>query len=722
MSRRPSAAGALISGILFALVAVGPTARSVSAQRSDTLSLARMLSYPFPTSLTASPAGSRIAWVFNQEGRRNIWTAAAPDYAAAQLTRYADDDGEELTWLSVSADGGTVIYVRGGDHDANWSGDGPPNPASSTEQPKVQIWAVSTAGGAPGGGTPKLLADGDEPVLSPRGDRVVFTRSHQLWVVPADGSAAATQLFYARGENGSAVWSPDGSKLAFVSDRGDHSFVGIYSAGSGTIRWLAPATANDAMPRWSPDGSRIAFVRLPGRGGAPTPMLEQTPRPWAIWIADVATGSGHVVWQSPNTLRGSYPGTDGDANLNWAAGDRLVFLADLDGWPHLYSIPAAGGKPLLLTPGAGMAEFISLSPDRSFLVYASNAGGEQNDGERRHIFRVPVDRAAPRAVTSGSGIEWTPLVTGDGRSLAYIAAGSSAPPLPAVVPVAGGKARLLGAELVREFPAGGMVVPRSVVFNAPDGTPVHGQLFERPGGSARKPALVFVHGGPPRQMLLGWHYMDYYSHAYAVNQYFASHGYVVLSVNYRLGIGYGHEFHHPDHAGWRGASEYQDVKAGGDYLRTLGTVDPARIGIWGGSYGGLLTALALARNSDLFRTGVDFHGVHDWPTDLDRWQQSADRTPYEPNDSKAAMDAAWRSSPTADVARWKSPVLLIHGDDDRNVGFHQTVDLVRRLSDQGVRFEELVLPDEIHGFLRHSSWLTADQAMVAWFGRELAGK
>jgi len=704
--------------IATVILLLSSAAGSAAAQRPpDTLSLERMLSYPFPSSLTASPSGSRIAWVFNQEGRRNIWTADAPGYTATQLTHYADDDGEELTWLSVSADGGTIIYVRGGDHDGNWSGDGPPNPASSTEQPKVQIWAVPAAGGAP-----RLLADGDEPVLSPRGDRVAFTRNHQLWIVPADGSAPATQLFYARGETGSAAWSPDGSKLAFVSDRGDHSFIGVYTSGSNTIRWLAPATANDAMPRWSPDGTRIAFVRLPGEGGAPMPMLEQTPRPWSIWIADAASGAGHPVWQSPNTLRGSYPTTDGSANLSWAAGDRLVFLADLDGWPHLYSLPVAGGAPLLLTAGAGMAEFVSLAPDRSFLLYASNAGSAAGDGERRHIYRVPVDRAAPRAVTAGAGVEWTPVATGDGRSIAWITAGSAAPPLPAVAPVTGGKARMLATELVRDFPVDGMAVPRSVVFTAPDGTPVHGQLFERRDGAPRKPALVFVHGGPPRQMLLGWHYMDYYSHAYAINQYLASHGYVVLSVNYRLGVGYGHEFHHPDHAGWRGASEYQDVKAGGEYLRTLGNVDPARIGIWGGSYGGLLTALALARSSDLFRTGVDFHGVHDWPTDMDRWQQSAERIPYEPNDSKAAMESAWRSSPAADVARWKSPVLLIHGDDDRNVGFHQTVDLVRRLSAAGVRFEELVLPDEIHGFLRHASWLTADRAMIAWFNRELAGK
>jgi dipeptidyl aminopeptidase/acylaminoacyl peptidase len=243
---------------------------------------------------------------------------------------------------------------------------------------------------------------------------------------------------------------------------------------------------------------------------------------------------------------------------------------------------------------------------------------------------------------------------------------------------------------------------------------VHGTLFERPGLSGKRAAVVFVHGGPPRQMLLGWHYMDYYSNAYAVNQYLASRGFVVLSVNYRLGIGYGHDFHHPEHAGPAGAAEYQDVLAGGRYLAGLPEVDPARVGIWGGSYGGFLTAMALARNSNVFATGVDLHGVHDWTS---RWGDGPGRV--ERGDWDSARVVAWRSSPVASIKTWKSPVLLIHGDDDRNVRFHQTVDLARRLDAAGVRYEELVLPDEIHGFLRHGSWRTADSATVTYLGRML---
>lgn len=221
-------------------------------------------------------------------------------------------------------------------------------------------------------------------------------------------------------------------------------------------------------------------------------------------------------------------------------------------------------------------------------------------------------------------------------------------------------------------------------------------------------------------MLLGWNYSDYYSNAYALNQYLASKGYVVMSVNYRLGIGYGYEFHNPPNGGSRGASEYQDIKAAGEYLRNLPQVDPKRIGIYGGSYGGFLTAMALARNSDIFAAGVDLNGIHDWTADHTQAHWLLDRDSYEtPPDLAQALETAWQSSPAYYINTWKSPVLLIHGDDDRNVRFSQTVDLVERLRKAGVPFEELVFPDETHAFMRRISWTKANTAICAFFDRML---
>ena len=699
----------------LALTILATAAASAVAQRpapKTGFTLEQVKSLPFPDALTAAATGRKLAWELNERGVRNVWVAEGPDFKARQLTPYSADDGQELTSISISADGKWVVYVRGGDHGANWEGP-PPNPASLPEAPKVQIWSVPFAGG-----TPKLLADGDDPVISPKSDVVAFGSGNQISVVPVDGSAPAKKLIAAKGTIEDAQWSPDGSRLAFVSDRGDHAFIGVFTGETTPIAWIAPSTSRDGSPRWSPDGKQIVFVRRPGAGGTPPPVLERRPQPWALWTADAASGEARELWKAPATLRGSPPGTEGGVNLHWAAGGRIVFLSYMDGWPHLYSIPAAGGQPLLLTPGNYMAEYITLSPDGKFLVFAGNAGTDPDDIDRRHVVKAPVDRAAAEVLTPGKGVEWTPVVMGDG-AIAYLGATAQRPPLPMVF--AAGKPVPIGAERVpADFPAAQLVTPKKVVFKSSDGLEVHGQLFETPGGPAKKPAVIFVHGGPPRQMLLGWHYMFYYSNAYAMNQYLASRGFAVLSVNYRLGIGYGYEFHRPEHAGPQGASEYLDVKAAAEWLKAQPQVDGARIGIWGGSYGGFLTAMALAKNSDLFATGVDIHGVHDWVGDEGRGLFA--RTGYEePPDKQQALDLAWKSSPVAYLDTWKSPVLLIQGDDDRNVRFSQTVDLARRLAARGVEFEELVLPDEIHDFLRHASFVRVNSATAAWLERKLMG-
>jgi dipeptidyl aminopeptidase/acylaminoacyl peptidase len=711
MAKKPLAER-VVAALLFALpIVLTPVA---TAGQKGSFTLEQVRSYPYPIELVASPTGSRIAWVFNEQGIRNVWEAEGPDFKARRLTDYRDDDGQELTNLAFSHDGNYVVYVRGGDHDLTGPAPGnlQPDPASDPTQPKIEIWSIAFSGAAP-----KMLAEGDLPAVSPRGNQVAFVRDHQIWAVPIDGSKPAARLLFCRGQSSSPRWSPDGSQLAFVSAREDHAFIGVFTTDREPIRYMAPSTSLDSTPKWSPDGTRIAFVRRPGRGGKPQTILDLHPSPWSIWVADSNTGQAHQVWRSPDTLLGSFPQTAGNANLNWGAGNRLIFLADLDGWPHLYSVPAVGGSPTLLTPGNFMDEHVTATPDHRFIVYNANTGTDPDDDDRRHLFKVPVDSPSPIPLTSGKGIEWTPAVTGDGQWVAFIGATAQDPPLPMVLGIDGGTPAAVGADRVpSDFPTSELVIPKKVVVRAEDGVQVHCQLFERAGGPDKKPAVIFVHGGPPRQMLLGWHYMDYYTNGYAVNQYLANHGYIVLSVNYRLGIGYGHGFHHPEHAGSRGAAEYKDVLAGGRFLQTYKGADPKRIGIWGGSYGGFLTALALARNSDVFAAGVDLHGVHDWSPFLKAALADEDGR-FEKSDAKKALDVAWNSSPVASIATWKSPVLLIQGDDDRNVQFHQMVDLVRRLADAGVPFDEIVIPDEIHGFLRHRSWLQVDRATIDYFDK-----
>jgi dipeptidyl aminopeptidase/acylaminoacyl peptidase len=701
------------------MLLAGATTAAPAATGAFTME--QVLGYPFPSEVVAAQNGERIAWVLDERGVRNVWTASSPGFEPRRLTQFDADDGQELTNLAFSPDGRYLVFVRGGDHDENWPAADhlAPDPASSPEEQRREVYSIDLARG-----NVVRLGPGDTPAVSAEGDLVAFThvKDGSVWWAPAAGGAEPERLFFDKGKARDLRWSPDGKTLAFVSEREDHSFIALYTGKNEPIRYLAPSTSRDSHPCWSPDGSKIAFVRRPGRGGAPEPLLKPHPRPWAIWLADVATGDAHTVWSSPDTLEGSYPETAGEDNLHWAAGGRLVFLSDIDGWPHLYSMPVTGGEPTLLTPGHFMVEHVTITPNLLWIVYNANTGTTPGDGSRRHLYKVPVGRAAPEALTSGTEIAWSPLVTGDGSTVAFIEAGARTPPLVSVIPLTGGAPRAIDAARVPpDFPAGQLVEPKEVSFTAADGWTIHGQLFEPSRGAAPHAGVIFVHGGPPRQMLLGWHYMDYYSNSYAVNQYLANHGFIVLSINYRLGIGYGHAFHHPEHCGPAGADEYQDVLAGARFLQSLPEVNAGAIGIWGGSYGGYLTALALARNSDVFRAGVDMHGVHDWSYTILHDEDGIDtaRTRFEQRDWDTLLKTAWQSSPVASIATWKSPVLLIQGDDDRNVRFHEMVDLVQRLRKAGVPFEEIVFPNEIHGFLRWHDWLRADEATAAYLAAKL---
>lgn len=667
-------------------------------------SLDQLLAFPFEDQLVAAKELRRIAWIEVVRGVGNVWTAASPAFVPRQLTHYTADDGQELTQLGFDERGGRLIYVRGGNHGANWPGDLPPDPANSPDAPKVAIWAVPL-----GGGTPALIAEGDAPAISADG-RVAFVKDGQVWL--ASPRAAPQRLFFDRGRDRGLVWSPDGKRLAFVSGRGDHSFVGVFTDAATPLLWLSPSTGRDDDAVWSPDGSAIALTRQPGLGGEPVPLVAPVPRPFAIWTADAATGAGRRAWASPATLDGSYPQNGDGVGLRWLAGGTLAFIATLDGWEHLYALPAAGGTPRLLTPGRFMVEQVSAAADGRSLVYAANTGGAPGDEDRRHAWRVGLDGGAPVALSGGTGLETSPVDAGG--TIALIAADARRPAGIAIAE--GGSLRPLSG--APSFPAAALVVPRLVGFRAPDGMPIEGQLFEAAGPTGRHPAVIFVHGGPERQMLLGWHYRYYYANAYAVNQHLALHGFTVLSVNFRLGIGHGRAFEQPDHAGADGAAEYGDVLAGARYLQALPGVDPSRIGIWGGSYGGYLTALALARNSDVFKAGVDFHGVHDWSRYIAEDDGGAPKR-YEQGDRSAALKRAFDSSPVAAVAGWRSPALFIHGDDDRNVRFAQTVDLAERLTKAGVPYEELILADEVHDLLRGTNWHRADAATIEFLQRML---
>jgi dipeptidyl aminopeptidase/acylaminoacyl peptidase len=674
---------------------------------AQTFTLEQVMSSPFPSNLVAASHSPRIAWVFDAKGERNVWIADGPNFAARQVTHYRGDDGEPIASLRLTPDGRSVVYARGTEtNEAGRVAD----PTSGVAARKQQVWAMDADGDQP-----RLLGEmgcgeeGCEDIeLSPDGQFAVWAARKHLWIAPVSGVTPAHQLTDLRGENFNPKWSPDGREIAFVSHREDHSFIAVYDFGRDQVRYLSPSVDRDLYPRWSPDGRQIAFIRIPGVEEK-LPLIPRRVVPWSIWVADAASGNGREIWRSGEGPDDSFPRLTAETSFLFPAKDRIVFASEQDGWNHLYSISASGGKPALLTPGEFEVEDVTLPEDKKSLVYSSNQG----DIDRRHLWRLDLAEGKPRPLSQGETMEWNPVATGQGDYVACLGSTATSPAMPYRI-ADRGREMIAASAMPADFPSRHLVVPKQVVFKSEDGLRIHGQLFVPNPRTEARPALIFMHGGPIRQMMLGFHYMDYYHNAYAMNQYLASRGYVVLSVNYRLGIMYGRAFREPDHAGWRGSSEYQDIVAGAKYLQGLDIVDKKRIGLWGGSYGGLLTALGLARNSNLFAAGVDLHGVHDWSLFLPRWE----KTPGAP-DKAEAEKLAFESSPNASVAGWKSPVLLIQGDDDRNVPFSQTVDLAQRLRENHVHLEQLVFPDEIHGFLLWKSWIRAYGAAADFFDRML---
>ncbi len=744
-----------IHRLLSAVVAVAlglALAPLASAQKPPTM--AQFLSPGYPSSLVSAKKADRLVWVVLDAGKRNVYTAVAPAFRPVRLTSFLEDNGVDTAEPSVSDDGSVIVFVRG--HTLNREGWGA-NPTANPDGPERAVWAVRAAGGPAW-----RLGEVTTPVLSPDGRIVAFSKDGLIYAyavtpgaLPPAIAKGEKPLIKEAGNNSNLKWSPDGTKLAFVSDRGDHGFIGIYDVRKRTVTYLAPSVDRDSSPTWSGDGKRIAFIRRPGlpfgqqaqagtggignppgpafsaqsggrgqgqrgggafgaggqRGGergapagaplAAVPGLYSSRLPggyrMAFWVADPATGDAHEFWHpAPDDM------TFGGVNAITWAGDVVLFTAEPGEWLRFYSVrvDGAAAAPLPITPDDGFIEsaaFTSLSPDGRTMFYTSNLG----DIERRHVWKVATSGGEPVPLTRGEGIETYPVPLASGRQVAVLAADARRPQSIGLVAAAGGAPKTVYPILPKEYPLDSLVVPENVLTRAADGLEIHNQLFLpkdlKPG--ERRPALIFVHGGPVRQMLLGYHYMWFYHLSYAMNEWLAAQGYVVLSVNYRSGVGYGKSFRNAANTGQRGNSEYQDVVAGAKYLQGRPDVDPKRVGIWGLSYGGLLTSQALARNSDIFVAGVDLAGVHLYTNTLD------------------PENVAYKSSSASAVDTWKSPVLFVHGDDDRNVAFTQTTGLVQLLRARHVYHEVIVFPDDVHESLIYKRWLYTFDRMEQFLDR-----
>ncbi len=663
--------------------------------------IADFLSVPFPSDLQANGSGTALAWIFNDKGERNVFYAEGPGFTPRKLTDFKGDNGLEINNLFFSADGKFLVFVRG--NGSNNNGE-PANPAQLQESTARMLYAMDLTRGSL-----RKIGAGTSPRISPDGKMVAYLSSGQVWIAGlSDTAQTPRKLFQARGSQSQLRWSPDGKRLAFQSQRGDHAFIGVYDLPANQILFPDPSADIDGYPTWSPDGSRLAYIRVaPVQFDLPfTPKSEAYP--WQIRVLEVSTGVAQEVWRAEEG-KGSVFNEDlpaSDTRLLWPNASTLLFPWEKTGWLHIYALDLQKKTLHDLTPGEGEVEGWKLSNDANSLFFTSNHG----DIDRRHIWTTPLSVSKPSCLTPGRQIEWNPVELKAG--LAFIHSSATRPAWPALL--SQGRRQDLAPSLFPQMFPRQMPEPQAIKVNAPDGFVSYGQLFLPAGTSPGKkhPAVIFLHGGSRRQMLLGFNYGQYYSHAYALNQYFASRGYVVLSLNYRSGIGYGLDFREAPNYGAAGASEVRDLIGAAHFLAARTDVDPSKISMWGGSYGGYLTAHGLAQRSELFLCGVDIHGVHNWNDEIPTFAPW-----YNPLDYPEAAHLAFESSPERYVEGWKDPVLFIHGDDDRNVPFRETVRIQEKLRRQGVPCEQLIFPDEVHSFLLHRNWINAYEATFRFIDR-----
>ena len=738
------------------LAATALIASPTFAQSGPTV--AQFLSPSSPLSLASAKKTDRLAWPAYERGMRNVYTVAAPAFTPVRLTSWLKDDGSDVSDVTLSDDGSVIVFVRGSDPNrVGWIA----NPLHDPNGQERAIWAVRSSGGAPW-----RVAAGGNPELSPDGKRVLYVKDNQIFAARVAAATASDSMQRGEkpfikewGRQSQPHWSPDGSKIAFITDRENHSFIAVYDVNARAVTYVSPSVDCDGAPVWSGDGKRIAFLRKPGvpfglqaqqgtggignppgpavgRGGGPvagcgfggfggggggaramgdslrgrirSPGFFNATFPGgytlSIMVADVGKctklANGCVARELWHTAAGDTV-FSGINRLLWA-NDNIVFplAAPNDEFERYYSINVSNpqSQPVMLTTTNGLIEDVTsaaLSRDGKTLYYCTNA----QDIEHRHIWAVATSGGTPVRISTDNAIETSPQPLSNKVAVLYF--DIAQPASVGLVPMSGGPTKVIFPTLPKDFPVAAHVTPQIVIVKAPDSLEIHTQLFLpkdiKPG--EKRPAMIFVHGGPPRQMLPGYHYMQFYHWAYAYNQWLASQGYVVMSVNYRLGIGYGRSFRNAANANARGNSEYQDVLAAGRYLQTRPDVDASRIGIWGLSYGGLLTAQALARNSDLFVAGADLAGVHLYGNSLDT----------------AAV--SFKSSAVGSIDNWKSPVFIVHGDDDRNVDFAQTVGLVQLLRARNVYYELTVIPDDLHESQIHENWVNTFNRMGDFFKR-----
>ena len=674
----------------------------LAQERPSALSIDALVDIKHPSGAKWSPDGSQVAYLWDRGGVQNVWLVAIAGGAPRPLTSYPSDLIESLDW---SADGGSLLFVRQG-----------------------RLWRGARGGGEPQAVWPASVRVG-ALALSPDRARAVFVRDQDLYLRPV-GTGAELRLTHGLGAVSGPAWSPDGTRILFsfgpvkrveesasyagskvVFTRSDHETgrVGVVPIAGGPVVTLAKSPGGEEAPRWL-DRRHVVLQRV-----------SDDLKSREVVVSDVRTGAGTVVHRDvdPKFWSLTYLGAEPVPSPD---GKWIAFVSDRDGWDHLYVVAATGGEAVQVTRGRFEVTRFSWSPDSKRIAFDRNE--EERPGVRQLVIAT-LDGGPATAkletVTSGRGTNTNARWSPDGRRLLFEHTDpKNSADFYVTDAAAGATAHRLTESMPPTVDRGALVEPQFVRYAGPDGGQVPAYLFVPPGldRSRKHPAIVWVHGDGINQNYDGWHIHRDYGVYYSIQQYFLQQGYVVLSVDYRGSIGYGRDWrqgHYRD----LGGKDYGDIAAGAAYLKTLGYVDPDRLGIWGLSYGGFMALQALTVTPELFRCAIDVAGVVDW-TDWYRdpggpWIRGRMGRPEDD------PDLYRRLSPIYHLDKVVRPLLVLHGTSDENVPFLESVRLMDELIKTGKNAEFVMYPGEFHYFQRAHVLGHAWRTAARFFDRHLKG-